>query len=337
MLVKHIVELTRGDVRGAFTIEKFSNITASLSKIKKGALFLANDEISIKDAINLGAYGILCDFEPQILDSETIYIKVQNSRDSFLRIAGYMILSKSIRIFSLSDIELDIFAQICRDRSVFVFDNNIGNLIDVLQRDELCWVATNEPALLGSAISVTPSVVPMILPFKIYDTKLFDVQIELNSMVYPLQLMPLFIGELASVVYICQNYHLAYELDGFRQLSNHAPIFVDYELGVVGYGKGAKALMAEDSLEELKSLGSYISESASWGELVIFLAKDSDIKNQDLDFKFSEIFIYESHGELYRAMKSMHFNFGIIFGMNRAELIKVLDDYKEIPPTLFDD
>ena len=74
MRVNEVVEITRGTLLNTPSITMFSRIICDVEQIQKGDLFIAYqaDLSHITQAIQAGAYGIICEEKIKINDDEIV-------------------------------------------------------------------------------------------------------------------------------------------------------------------------------------------------------------------------------------------------------------------------
>ncbi len=329
MKVLQIVDLIQGELCNKPVIDSFSHLALSLSALRRGGLYFAKNPDEIESAIALGAYGIIFENFAQMSDLEIAWIKVNSLQEAIARLARYAILHQHIEVFYLKSIEFEIFRQICIDEEVFLYQNDMSNLLQTItQEKRYKAVIVQDEHFLNHAIEIQRSIIPTQKPLKIHIATLFDMRIHYKLFQYHLQLPALFFDKLCAVVHLCQAYDFSFDLARFRQIEGIMPLFVDSIPNLLEYGQSEHVLIAQKDLGLFRQYSDYIVDNGKWGKILLFIPKG-------FDFEFSHpCEFYENREHLYRLLGDRNFNFGMILGMDIPE-IRLLLDRPYVPPSLF--
>ncbi|MDU7693128.1 MAG: hypothetical protein E7K04_02660 [Helicobacter sp.] len=335
MKVSSVVELIQGKLSNSPAISSFSSIAVDLNYVKKGSLFVAKNQDDIQKAIANGAYGVIYKDAAQLLDSEIAWIKVNSLDDSILRLIRYIIITKKISVFALKPLELRIFEKICKDDGVYIFKKDFDALLTDLQNRQINAIASAHADFLSIALSQIPSIAPQEPSFKISQATLFDMQFYYDSCLYHIPLPALFLNEISSVIYLCENYNITFDLAKFSPLLDLMPLFINtsnFEL--LNYAQGNCAILALEHKDLFESYANYISQNGKWGVFAQFIPESFDINALNLDS--SNIIYYQSMLDLLNLICKTHFNFGVILGITNETFLRALEVAKPAETSLFD-
>lgn len=320
MKVNQIVELIAGNLSNTPSIDSFNGIALNLANLKRGDLFFAKSIKEIDRAIAMGAYGIVYDNFVQMVDAEIAWIKVENLQEAIARLVRYFLLQKNIEVFYLKPIEFEIFSQICADDKVLCFHQDLEILLEkISQEKDYKAIMVSDHSFLDLALEYTRSVVPQEKVLEIHIATLFDMKIYYKLSQYYLLLPSLFFDELSAVVYLCQSYHIDFDLRLFKQLDSVLPSFIDKTPKLLDYGQSERVVIAQDGLNDFMNYAGYIIQNGKWGKTIGFIPKTC---TQTFDF---HTVYYENQEELLDSIARETFNFGLVFGMCNQALIKLLN------------
>ena len=320
MRVSQVVELIQGELNNKPAIDSFSSIALSLSSLRRGGLFFAHHPDEIEQAVNFGAYGIIYDQYAQMSDMEIAWIKVSNMQEAIARLVRYFILQKKIEVFCLKPVEFEIFSQICNDSQVIVFDGDMNSLLEKVSQDyHHKGIIIKHDNFLNASVKFNYTVVPQEKPLQIHIASLFDMRVYYKLSQYYLPIPAMLFDNLCSVVYLCLNEQISFDLHHFVGLESVKPIFVDMTSRILEYGQSERVIIAQNEIRDFRDYVVYIAQNGRWGKLLLFVPKGCDYEFDE------EVEYYESKEELLDFFKQKKFNFGLVLGMENKALIALLD------------
>lgn len=330
MRVNEVVEIINGHLLNDPEISSFGNITSSLQKVCSGSLFIATNQDDAKEAIKLGAYGILFeDGDLQIIDDECAWIRVDSLQDATTRLIRYKLLSRNIAFFYLKNIEFEIAKELATDPTLSFLDGDHSEFLEITQKQGIQKIITNNSALLDIPLEYISSIIPDHEPFKIISCTLFDSKIYFDSKRYTLSLPSIFLGYLSSVITLFLNEGIYFSLGNFESISYLQPIFITSKGIRCPYGQSGRVLLAEKRQDHFQYYADYIKENAKWAKICLFVpSTKSDL--------FPECMTYEDTDSLLESLENYSFNFALILGIDTAFLVNHLPTSQE-EKSLFND
>lgn len=332
MRINEIVEIIHGTLLNNPPLSSFENITANLARVQRGSLFIATTPESAKEAIALGAYGIVFeDGDMPMIDNEVAWIRVDLLQDAMTRYIRHKLLIQQIRVIFFEKIEFSIAQEIVVDESVALVSGGYADLLEMIQNPLISKIITCNPQLLEISLECIEGSYVEHKPFKLISYTLFDSKIYFDSQRYVLPLPSLFLEQLASVITLTQSEEIAISLDHFQSIPYFRPHFIDARGNLCKFGQSGKVLIAERDLESFKKYSAYLLHNAKWAKISLFVPT-----------QFLEIFSsiaqcvgYESEEELLVSLKET-FHFGIILGVDEDFITQNFTQEQE-GAGLFDD
>ncbi|WP_051420555.1 hypothetical protein [Helicobacter pametensis] len=330
MRVNAVAEIVNGNLLNQPPISHFENITTQITHVMRGTLFICTKESDAREAIMLGAYGILFeDGDLQVIDEECAWIKVDSLQDAITRLIRYKLLSRNISVIYLKNIEYEIAKEITTDPTLDFLQGGYSDFLESTQKQGIQKIITNNTALLEVPLEFTRSILPDNEPFKIISCTLFDSKIYFDSKRYTLSLPSIFLGYLSSVITLFLNEGIYFSLEYFKSIPYLKPIFIAANNLLCPHGQSGRVLLAEEQQEHFRFYASYLQENAKWAKIAFFVP-------QSKIFLFPDALSYTDSDSLFEAIKNTKFNFALILGVNSAFLLDHLQN-SAIESSLFDD
>lgn len=320
MRINEAVEIINGELAFSPAISSFSSIATNISGVKKGCLFIAKNPDEIDGAVALGAYGIIYDKYAQMTDAEIAWIKVSSIQEAIIKLIRYVFLAKDMNIFYGTEIEYALASQIIVDETFGVFDGNFEELLSFLTQNDIKNILFKNKIFLDLALQHIDLYTPTEYPFKLSIKTLFDIKINFKLSQYELNLPSLFLNELASVMHMCLENKIKFDLAHFISIPYMKPNFINTYAKLVDYGQSNRVVISETDIEKFKKYATYVAMNGKWAKLVLFIPPAYD----GIFDIFAETQIYHDKEELTCLLKKSGFNFGIILGIDEKELIKIL-------------
>ncbi|WP_295701807.1 hypothetical protein [Helicobacter mastomyrinus] len=338
MRVNEVVEITKGVLLNTPSIAMFSRIICHLEKIEKGDLYIALDEEAtsyhITQAIQAGAYGVICEKNIKIDDEEIAYIQVENIQDCLMRLIRYKLLVKNVALIdSLSIIEESIAKNIIDDEKVCFFEGDLSLFVESLNNETISLVITHNKQITDLGFNILQVSKPKERPFLVLSHTLFDSTILYEGTHCRINLPKLFFNELSAVLHLCQQENISYSLQHFRQIPFFKPNFLNAFGKIIEYGQASKVAIAEEDIEHFKRYMAYIANNAAWGK-ILFLVPQVYL---ELFNQIAQTRSYATQEQLCEHIHRENFNFALVLGINDDTLVDALNNnYKPfIEPDLF--
>lgn len=332
MRINEIVEIIHGNLLNNPPLSAFENITTNLAKVQRGSLFVATSPQSAKEAIALGAYGIVFeDGDMPMIDNEVAWIRVDLLQDAIIRFIRFHLLVKNITLLHLEPIEFDIAKEIIDDECTCILEGGYGDLLEAIQKPHLKNLILKSSILSELSLEYTPIHRSENLPFRVISCTLFDSKIYFNSQRHIISLPSIFLQELGVVISVCQAHEIHLSLEKFSSIPHLKPNFVDSQNYLCKFGQSGRVIIAEKDLETFKKYSGYILANAKWAKVTLFVPQEY----YEIFSVISNCYAYNSTDNLLKELQRP-FNFAIILGVDDDFLLRSLPIPTE-GASLFDD
>lgn len=333
MRINEITEIIHGNLLNNPPLSYFENITANLAKVQRGSLFVATSPQSAKEAVALGAYGIVFeDGDMPMIDNEVAWIRVDLLQDAITRFIRHKLLIQQIQLIFFEEIEFAIAQSIIDDERVVLINGGYADVLEGIQKTGLSKIITSNPKLLELSLEYMQGSFVEHKPFKLLSYTLFDSKIYFDAQRYTLPLPSLFLEQLASVIALAQAEEIVISLANFQSIPYFRPHFIDARGNLCKFGQSGRVLIAEKDLETFKKYSAYILANAKWAKTSLFVPQKYD----EIFSPLSSCFSYSNEDELLCALKNENFHFGMILGFDEDFITQNFKEAQE-GAKLFDD
>lgn len=235
MRIDTLVNLVDGELINNGYIQDITYFTDELKKVKRESLFISNDINKIEKAIKKGVYAILFSEDIKITDKEIAWIKVDDLKDSILRIFKYKLLDKTLYI--CDDLTLQIVKSINKDKNLIVLEDK--NIVDYLNNDDLIFI-TNSP--LYKKLSTNHKFLNKKLPIKLLNSSLFITEFIFKNTKYKLKIPEIYLKNIQKVLAFFEEHSLKYNLKNIK-IDRFIPQFIDKNYYKTKFGKTDKVVI----------------------------------------------------------------------------------------------
>lgn len=332
MRINEIVEIIHGTLLNNPPLSSFENITANLARVQRGSLFIATTPESAKEAIALGAYGIVFeDGDMPMIDNEVAWIRVDLLQDAMTRYIRHKLLIQHILLIYLVPIEFSIAQEIIDDESVGFVNGGYDEFLEIIQNNNLKKIIVKNSILLEISLDYITTIPSENWPFKVISCTLFDSKIYFDSQRHIITLPNIFLHNLASTISICQAQHIHISLDNFKSIPFLRPIFIDSKNHLCKYGQSGRVIIAEKNLEAFKDYSGYILANAKWAKISLFVPH----KYYEIFSSVANCYSYSTQDELLEKLLKPY-NFALILGVDEDFITQNFTQEQE-GAGLFDD
>lgn len=304
--LKDFVEIISGKLLNSPSISFLGNITANISNVKNGDIFIARNKNDIESAISRGAYAIVSDSFVEITDNEIAWIMVENIDNAILKFIKYIKVVNNLEIYSCDKVSFFIASKMIKHKQV-----RFASSIDMILEALFCKIIIIDfEILLFDVESIADS---KEMHFNLLKQTLFESKIEYENKTYNVTIPCIFIQQLSNMMYFFKSKHIEFSLNDEFLL----PIFINSYGRSVRYGQSMRFVYATKDKKLLDKYLDFVS-SASWGRAIL-------LSNKKLNKKL-ESRIYNNNNELLEMFISSGYHFFIVYGIEQDELLQMLTE-----------
>ena len=333
MRLENILALTDGKVINEPFVTIFTNIVFEANRVTRGDLFVGFNESDIEEAILNGAYGVIFDKPTQISDSEIAWIKVHDISQALKRLLRFRLIEKEVIVYKCDEIVLKLALQMMIERNFIVVEGDIVTITKMLWDIEDKTTILFSPTLTTEDIFADIKSIPTSFSntIEIMEQTLFETSFIHDNIFYERQLIsPFFIPYLEELLYLLNLLKINFRLKKFIPIEHFEAVFTNKKFEIKEFGTSDKVLIFEKNCTIVKNEILYLQKQASWAK-TIFLIPYIHTNNFD---NIDDIIVYKSENEILNILKSNHFHFALIAGVDKSILSKPLVNQAQI--SLFD-
>ena len=108
MQITSVVDIVKGEILNSPSISFVYNIKTKVNKLQEGDLFISNNKDEIKEAIEKGVFGIIFDFDMDILDKEIAWIKVDNINSALIKLIRFKLSTSELKAYHCNEFTFDL-------------------------------------------------------------------------------------------------------------------------------------------------------------------------------------------------------------------------------------
>ena len=324
MRLENVLALTHGTLVNKPFVKQFSNVVFEAKAVKRGDLFMAYDETTIKEAILGGAYGIMFCKPTQISDSEIAWIKVSNLDEALKRLLRFKLIDKEILVYECNEIILKLALQVMSEPNFMALNGDLKSVFKKLWDVESSCVVLFSPTLVSRDIFTNIQTLSSnpVEKINIIEQTLFETSFIYDNIFYERQLIsPFFISYLEILFHFFKRLNINFRLRKFTPIDNFEPVFTNKNFEIKEFGASDKVLIFEKDTELIKTQMNFLRKEAAWAKLIYILPHTYACTQID---ESQNIIIYKNINEITNILKSNSFHFALIVGADKSILEKPL-------------
>ncbi len=329
MRLENFLALTQTSLYNEPCVNSFENIVFEARKVNRGDLFFAYDEEEIAQAVENGAYGVVCSNKPiHVEDNEIAWIKSTDIDETLKRLLRFKIIEKEVIVYECNEIILKLALQVQTQTNLLILHGSLQNIYKHIHAADSRATILFSPTLndrdLFANIKTLPSTA--IKPIEIMEQTLFETSFIYDDVFYERQLIsPLFMPYLEELLHLYKSLNISFRIRRFTPIEHFEPVFTNKKLEIKNFGASDKVLIFESNKELMAREIDFLQHRASWAN-VIFILPAGGVYHD-----YTNIFEYENEDNILDILKTTSFNFALIVGADKS----ILKNQEELTPTLF--
>ncbi len=301
MRLDNLVSLIGGELQNNPSITQICSFSFRPQQVRRGSLFLVQDQSQIDEAIKAGAYALVYDTPLTIKDKEIAWIKVPNLQTAALRLVRFLLLQSQIPAIGVTPLELDLAKALFHDKKFHIFTDPFTTLHTLQERRATLLLY---PAHL-EALHLNTPLLPAV-HIHLTQSYLFESSFIFEDRLYErIRLPKIFLPALQKLLSIAKKYGFEPQFGSLESFSHFKPFFVNHTFKPVEFGKSEKVLILEPNEQLVQMERNYLQSKASWAKL-LFLSSE----------KLPNVGYYSSIDELKEILYNTQFNFALIHSQN---------------------
>ena len=317
MRLENLLALTGATLANEPCVNSFENIVFDASKLKRGDLYIAFDNLEIKLAVENGAYGIIYDKKTPLIDEEIAWIKVESVREALDKLLRFRLIESDIIAYECDEIVLKLARQIVTDSNFLVLSTDAKKIFKQL------WQIENRSTILFCPDIHNKNIFTNVKTINstsrehinIIEQTLFETSFIYNNKYYERQLIsPFFIPYLEELFHLYSTLNINYRLRKFTTLDTFEAVFTHQNLEVKDFGASDKVLIFEKNSSLIHKEIEFLQRNASWANIIYIIPSQIDTQDN------TNIFKYEKNEEILDILKENKFHFALVVGVDKSIL-----------------
>jgi len=308
-------------------VNAYEKIETKAHLIKQGDLFVGSSPQEIQKAIHNGAYGILCDTDPIMIDAEVAWMQVASTDDALMKILRFSLLKSEALFFYFPTIEYAILKQILSKKKVVFIDEPIEkNFKKILTSDSNSFFISDNKRFLEQ-------IYPDFITYHDRKTSLLKrthQTLFLSSFTYEevhyeeIKLPALFLPQLNTVLHYLKESQLDFDIHKLSFVEHFKPLFISNKMTIQPFGHSEHAFIIEPTIAQIEVSFDYLKQYATWAKVLLFIPQKSHLAVEGAPF-----IKHYAHLEDVNNIEIDRFNFILILA-NYNELTKILENNKKV-------
>jgi len=328
MRLENFLALTQTSLYNEPCVNNFESIVFEARKVKRGDLFFAYNEEEIAEAVQNGAYGVICTNKPlHVEDNEIAWIKSADIDETLKRVLRFKMIEKEVIVYECNEIILKLALQVQTHASLLIAHGNLQNIYKHLNAAESRSTILFSPTLNDKNIFANAKTLPntAIEQIEIMEQTLFETSFIYDDIFYERQLIsPLFMPYLEELLHLYKSLNINFRIRKFTPIEHFEPVFTNKKFEVKSFGASDKVLIFESNRDLMASEIDFLQHRASWANIVFILPTGSAYEDN------TNIYEYKSKDEILDILKATSFNFALIIGVDKS----ILDTKQKIQAQL---
>lgn len=304
-----IQQVSGGELLNTPQVNAFSTITTRLKNVVHRALFISEDEDEIKEALALGAYGVVT-AALSTADGEAAFIKVDSLEKATLKIFRYLLIENKNFLYKSDRITVLLLRTIVRKNNLSAIAE-VSHIEDYLQNDTQAAVLSHA---IAEQLELACEELICTQNQSVQVKNLFEIVLY-GDEVYRVRFCAAFMDELQKALNFVMKNAIPFLPQKLASLSFLEIFSLNARLELTDEGKGASIVLASSYDEVCQKLIRFFEENIKWNR-----------------------FTYINESNFNRIKEKMRLMKTGFFVVKTPENLSLKENFlnKAINPTLFD-
>ncbi len=331
MRIENLIKTIFGELQNSPKISYIDQLKLNPKQIKRADAYLCDNNQTIQNAIENGAYAIIYSGDLKITDKEIAWIKVDNIENAIIRYLRYKILQQPLKMYYCDDILFQVLKTSILDNSVIFLDGNIIKNFDKLLKmnNEVIYISNNKKFLQ----SINPSSKAISKAkknhIKLIKFSIFESDIIIDNIYYKnIKIAKIFLNYLNDSIEFFNNNFLRFSIYNIFIKKHFQPIFIDKDFKILDFGTSNQVLIVESDKILFDKEIQYLKKYASYAKTAIFIP-------QNINININNAIKYKNFDDIYN-FNNKNYNFFLILKKEKDDIFSSLNKFENFEnKTLF--
>ncbi len=276
MTFENLAKIVDAKLLNQAAVKAYEKIETKAYLIKRGDLFIGSQEDAINQAIENGAYGILCDNPHiRISDDEIAWLYVSQCDSALIKLLRFSLLQSTSGFVLFTPVQYAILKQLAVQKNVIFLEKEMAKNFKKIQS------ADNESCFIASDQTLLQEIAPDYTDFSHHAVKSklrwTHQSLFLSSFIYQdthyedIKLPALFLADLNIVLHFLEQQNIAFNLEKLHFLEFFHPLFISNRLAIRPFGQSEHAFIVNHDHTMIPESVAYIQNHAKWSKILLFL------------------------------------------------------------------
>ncbi|OUR71399.1 hypothetical protein A9Q76_05440 [Arcobacter sp. 31_11_sub10_T18] len=316
MRISSIIEVVEGELKNSPSISFVYKIKTHINKVHEGDLFIAKNEEDIPIAIKKGAFGIIYDFEIDIIDKEIAWIQVANINYAISKLIRFKLSNQDLKAFYCNKITFELLTLFVKynDEKIKLISNNLDDEIELMESIE------NFDTIICQDKEILNNIYPNNKNFNhtqyavknLVEHSLFETTFSCGKNYFSrLKLPSLYINHFLEVYAFLNN---EVDTNRLKKLRSFKPLFIDKYFKMIEYGNSDKFILSQIDESIAVFEINHLKNKYKYAKTYIFSKKTSQIDKSMVDY-----FVNTLH-DMKELLVNIKFNAIYVVGFSQEEI-----------------
>jgi len=333
MKIESLKRITGAVPLNTALITEINDIKILATKILEKDLFIDINhcEDDIFEAIQNGAYGILTENYPNIIDKEIAWLYVEDMNLAIIKLARFYASNKDFSFIHVNNIQYKLSKCLHVNKKMQVLSQKISSAflqIKDAQEKSIFFVVENkfinqiDPLVKTAKKETTPQ--QIIKKGIFYSSFIFN-----GKYINDIRLSSFFIPSLCSLLEYLNEFNISFYATNFHNFEHFYPQFVDKKLNKKDFGTSDKVLIFEKEFELFLKEIIFLEQNIDHKSILILTTKNREKKFNTK----AEILVYNEPIDI-KKLENKKFKYVLIYG-DIEDFEEILNNTNNKQMTLF--
>lgn len=265
MNIENLRRLINGEALNEPNVSSVIDFAFESKKVRQGFAFFGFNTTpdEIREAVENGAYAIICEDDVQVIDKEIAFIKVDSLGIALMRLIRFESSYKNLKFYLVNTVQKSILQHTTMSKNASILPNEIGELfLKIMKANSGDIFFTDETKLLSKIAPLFETVCTDINAICTSGGSIFSSSFVCDEIYYQnLNFPRVFIGYLCGLLKFLSHNKINFKLGDMKNLGHFEPIFINNAFKIMPFGASLMAFIVESDDELFDIEASFLKKN----------------------------------------------------------------------------
>lgn len=327
MRIESLAKIIDGELLNFPSITYIDQLKTDANQVKRADAYICKDDKDVQNAVQNGAYAVICEKKLDIIDPEIAWIQVDRIEKAIIRYLRYKTIQLDSKFFLCDSITFEILKSITSTKDIlFLSNDTFDNFLQIVNADNNTVFISSDKKVLNDIypayLSIEDTKTDFVKPVK---KTLFTTDFIYKEIYYKdIHLAPIFLNELNKSIKFLKKLSLSFSLDNINTQMHFKPIFIDNALNTKDFGQTGKVLIEEVDDIYVEKEVTHLSKYAKYAKNILLVPGGYEKKFDNIEVK-----VYTDFYDIIELSKE-NYNFFLILNKEKKDIFTFLNETKRI-------